>query len=1766
MSSLNNKKSELLSDASTSTGHKMSFRDILLCQPHQKVDDLSDLPDLIDEDDNVVHSSETEVSDKEKPIKAKKIRRRRKKKSPPRKGPFEVKEFVFSPEELEQKNEYEARLRVRRIFIEEIESDEEEDSPVTVVLAKKKKLADKNRRKRMNRIAAKAAAATAVACFERLISHFIEEQAPKIRHSPIVAQNIAAMEAMKFTKAGIEDTLRGYNCAAALLSQKKLRRIKREFIQRLSAVSKIAEAARKEVDRAKKRTIARDLLRQIKEESVEEQSPLLVSAAVSATVGVALSSLVSAVRSIGRVEEKATTFFDTITDQIKKLASGLKKYGTALKCIVVYTVGSYLICMTDNFALKMLLTLTCCTCAPEVGKTVQKTVAEFFQKAAVVEEQDGFEFGLIPKVVSIVTLYFLGVHGKSNILSAAAEAVGRLPRLHKGAETLMEFIMSAIEAVINVVLKLLRRPEFHFRQKYTKEVEAVIKKAWELDRRITSKAFVAKDSPGTYSECMGVLSDVIRLIGAIHHDKELRMELCQVRNIISSHTATLRIALGHTAGFRVEPVSVVIESDPGVGKTMNINALVCTVLKNSGIMSDLNKDNVHRAMFTRPPNSDYFDGYYGQECYYLDDMFAVKPIPGKVSHFEDVMAFYGTVTTPLNMADCDKKGMFPFTSSLLLMTTNVKNLDEVGAGAILVKPAAFKRRFDIHVHMEVKPQYAMANDSTKLNYDLYTKECKRLRDEGKFGIDAHPWYMWEVWDTTFDQATTFIRGTGKCFSTVVKRIIDALKYKRMSHHNDMDHLALLMADKPLTDDESAASSKAETTWSSFEAEEQSDVFFTDVAHEEHVARYAVYSDEDDDEDEIADDWSICEYDNRNFRKFRESIRSYTDPPLMRTNSEDVEEKGKPTTDKNVIRRNASVDPPTLRIRINYLWDSLSKVDMLIVGFAIFGCVTAFKALCKRSDGEVAEEESNGPQAVANGYKQPAAVAQSLGINTLHDKVYKQSYKMVVALGDGETTALGQIIFVAGNIAVMPNHFLIQLLRAVDSGVANDATRVHLLPGIDSGTKIKTTIGAILSYPRTQDDDNDVAFVNFNRGLRRYADISKHFLTEKEIKTIGGRKVAIHVAERVDEQGQDACRRLAIHSEAFVGKAPLQTNTRSYPRWIRYNATTMKGYCGAPVMITDSRYFSCRVVAGLHVAGAPAYDTGYATFLSAEMVAAALKHFKYVDVPEATHEESLWPESIVVQSIDEVDFTVDGTLGTAVPLYRTSDGPSAPVRSKMVKTGFGEEKFFDEEIALMNEGREPPELVPMKLGRHTGEDGETVFPMMEAVKPFVGDVFLPANNSFSKGLAAGLKPFAKATANYDAKTLSFEEAVVGSNVMGLKSLTRSTSVGFPLCMKASDKKYFFGSDEDFNLTTKEALELQSEVFELEQLLRSGKRPQFVCRDFLKDETRKLGKSARLIAGTDIRYYILCRMFFGAFVGSVCRSHQESGMCLGMNPYSEWDVLKRLLINPDPTGKNVWDGDFGQFDSSQMPRLLWDCLEYINNWYAVRGCGEDNPIREALFWDLVSSRHLMSLTGKATTVVEWSKSLPSGHFLTSTINSMLSMGLVAASYIGLTGRLDFWDTSAAVSLGDDNVVSTSDALVEVFNQVTVSRYLRDTFDMVYTAGRKGEELRPVIGIDDVVFLQRRFAMKNGRVVCPIRPESFLHSLYYVKTLDHTRNVETLKAGIELAFEELAMHDEKYWGVVAPKLVEAKALLGDVPEQVTTSSDAYFDLVQGRVPSYI
>lgn len=1649
---------------------------------------------------------------------------------------------------------------------------------------------------------------------------------------PIRMQNRNALATRGVTAAEVIEFEKHRDFSVRLFSHRQVSRMYRDVLQIRSAKARLTAAKAKLDHKKENLRIARErAMARYNKTEIQTQGPgiglrLLSGFVTGAAYAVAVTSIRTISSAIGKTSEKANSFLDTIHEQLKNLAKALDKWGTAIKLALYTGVVWYLWTTFDNSLLRSLLLASF---PLFFGSKIGAFVSKVFQKDAndkSVLTQSFTKDTALPSLIALSVLYAVGIKGKPNLLAACVAAVGVLPRTIKGIECVLDFVIDGIEAVINMILKWFNRPEFRFRKQLDEVVDKAVKNAWKIDAKMQAADYDNKQSPQMYAQCMNSYAELVKLIALYHENVSVRMELVQVRNVMSGHCNSLKMTLGRGSGFRQEPLSILIESPPGKGKTMNIPVLIGVILKQAGVYPDLTIDTLHQAFFTRAPNTEYFDGYYGQECYYIDDVFAKHQNPTGITQFDEVMAFYGNVTTMLNMAECDKKGMFPFTSSLLLMTTNARTMASIGASAHLLCPDAFKRRIDIHLHMDVKPEFKVQDGprAGQLDYRKYREELKKLADEGKTGFDAHPWYIWEAWETTFGEFE-YQAGHGKCFSEFVPMFVEQMIYKRESHLDNMDHLrrVLQSGDKealvpkspevsvvwgeseceisPAPSVEARVASIEGRSLSSFlcPSLEKVEVFPRkvleplDLGEIEGVMNRGTFSPTIL---KTVKDTSCRKFTNEQ-RLLFETLQGETIdyiPPLPKEQALCLEGVGGFANDEvNVLYDNK---PPKadfvarlfgkefakrdLATYYSEFWTqhkALSVVMVLLAAFTaqkwifrpmLSGLDAAFRRVFVDIRGE---GQSNAPKPSNIIMKAPPPPQLQGPGDGLWKIVYDQTYKLVADTEEGYI-ACGQIIMIADCLALMPHHFISMLMGYIDDGTMTHNTVLYMKSV--RGERIKMTINKFLSYATFSDTAADVVFINFDKGFRRHRNIIDFFMKESDYASVGGRSVRLDVAViNGANMNPDVPLERAMYMtpNAQVGKSLLRASKRSYTRYVQYKAATQFGDCGAPLSLTDYRYYNNRFLLGFHVAGTPATGEAFATLVPQELCVKAYDKFGIKEVREATFTQSAWPEKIVVTEIDEVPFTETGLLGTAKPLYSvdTASGVSIPVRSAMIKTQIGREDLFRDEIAQMNDGHEPPNLVPMKLGPYTdrSDPSVTVYPMEEATRPYVGDVFLPDSSAFRVGLAVAMRNFAKATGKFPAPVLSKKDAAQGKPELGLKGLTRSTSVGYPLCHEARDKRDYFGADDEMDFSSDKAIKLLTEIDMLEDLIREGYRPQFVCRDFLKDEVRKEGKCARLIAGTDLRYYILCRMYFGAFVGAVCRTHLDSGLCLGLNPTSEWGAIRRKLLAPDPGGKNVWDGDFAGFDSSQMPRLLWDCLDYINNWYSERGgTQEDNDIRTILFMDLVYSRHITGQKGVFTTIVEWSKSLPSGHFLTSTINSMISMGLIGAGYVGLTGRTDFSDTSAAIVQGDDNVVSTSEALVGVFNQVALSEYLYREFNMIYTAGRKGEELKPVIGIDEVVFLQRRFAVKNGYDVCPIRPESFLSSMYYVHTADAARTKEVLMSSVENAFEELSMHDEKYWKVVAPKLKDIKTSYDDAPLHSTLTSADYLRVVLSRVPSYV
>jgi len=425
-------------------------------------------------------------------------------------------------------------------------------------------------------------------------------------------------------------------------------------------------------------------------------------------------------------------------------------------------------------------------------------------------------------------------------------------------------------------------------------------------------------------------------------------------------------------------------------------------------------------------------------------------------------------------------------------------------------------------------------------------------------------------------------------------------------------------------------------------------------------------------------------------------------------------------------------------------------------------------------------------------------------------------------------------------------------------------------------------------------------------------------------------------------------------------------------------------------------------------------------------------------------------------------------------------------------------------------------------------------MVKAVEPYTTPVYIYEQEFLEQAMYLAVSPFNSLTKDFPKRIYTFEEAVLGVPTEKFRAIPRATSAGFPMVFYTNKgKKEIFGEGLDYDLTTPMCCDMRLRVQHILNSAARGERLSHIYMDFLKDELRSKAKNdavaTRLISCAPLDYTIAWRQMFGAYSAAMFRVNTNSGMAPGICTFADWSKLSRLLSSK---GERCFDGDFKGFDSSEQPTVHMLALKMINRWY---NDGPENArIREVLWLDLVHSRHLTGLGNDQRYIVQWNKSLPSGHPFTTIINSIYSLFMLIASYIHLTGdRVGFWTKVFSVTYGDDNVSNVADEIADIFNQATVSASLKELFHMTYTSAHKGAELGTTDELTNMSFLKRGFGYENNVVLCPLEVDSFYFTPYWCKNarLKNDIIVDTL----ENALEELSLHPPEVWDRLSQPIIE-------------------------------
>lgn len=768
------------------------------------------------------------------------------------------------------------------------------------------------------------------------------------------------------------------------------------------------------------------------------------------------------------------------------------------------------------------------------------------------------------------------------------------------------------------------------------------------------------------------------------------------------------------------------------------------------------------------------------------------------------------------------------------------------------------------------------------------------------------------------------------------------------------------------------------------------------------------------------------------------------------------------------------------------------------------------------------------------------VTQSGGAKVVADNIYANTYKVY---HKDTKFVIGQVLFIAGEMAVQPQHYTESITASVKEGLFKEQDKLCFRNAINSQHNIEFTVQQYLSFKRVSDRNNDVEFVRFE-SIRAHRQVVNAFVTEKDVKYAPGNAAELHLCE-IDNRRTllTGTYRSLIKLPSFGYRTGLKFSGRRMDRYYFYSGSTTPGDCGAPLLLANANTFGGRCLLGIHCAG-DSVGTCYSNVLTRERVDEAMFQLGVFDDQFLSDAES---RGIRLQCGDAMPFT---EMGSFLPIGVVDMPVSLCPKTKFYKTHlYG---------SIGPYTASPAPLAPVI------RDWERVWPMERAVKPYSSPLLHLDLPHLQDAVHTAFRPFNQMTRDIRRELYSFDEAVLGVVQDKFRSIPRNTAAGFPYVYTVKGgKKEFFGEDADYDLTSAKALELRERVNYVVQSARKGVRLCHIYVDFLKDELRPAAKveavATRLISSAPLDYVIAWRMLFGTFSSAIMRYNVATGMAPGICTYSDWTRIANHLQQHGPA---VFDGDFKSFDSSEQPCVHEAILTYVNLWY--NDSAENQLARRVLWMDLVHSRHIGGRGDNQRFVYQWNHSLPSGHPFTTIINSLYSLVSLIYCYFDLTGdRRSFWDHVAPLTYGDDNVCNVDDSKVGQFNQITVSDSMQRNFGMVYTSGHKDRELEPYTIIDNITFLKRGFYCDNDRWLCPLELESFLFTHYWCKN----KKLETkiLKDVLENSLEELALHPPDVWPIYGRRVADLLREHFGVETNCCPSRESYLSLVLSRTEEW-
>lgn len=724
-------------------------------------------------------------------------------------------------------------------------------------------------------------------------------------------------------------------------------------------------------------------------------------------------------------------------------------------------------------------------------------------------------------------------------------------------------------------------------------------------------------------------------------------------------------------------------------------------------------------------------------------------------------------------------------------------------------------------------------------------------------------------------------------------------------------------------------------------------------------------------------------------------------------------------------------------------------------------------------------------------------------------------------------AIGHVFFLRGKICIMPRHYLDAFKQFVSFN-ENSSIRfegVFLERAFDIRiVDLFDNLKVVDSPPediRDPQESKDLMAANIPTAIF-HGDATSYFLSIKTLQYVERTHALLPV---LVENDYKKSRRPIIMLHYTEGKSvlrrieklPVTDENDVVVRYIRdawgYSMDTKVTECGAPLIARNPQLAPGKIC-GIHIAGIDGAGLGYSTPIYKEDVELILSHFDNKDKVAVKETEFKDYPTQQCQVPDDSVFVRLGSLDKSI---------AQPAKSKIGPSlVHGEICEPKTRPCLLREGKVNGELFNPRTYR-IGRLGNVPTVLPENLVSSVRDAFISELKEclYDVNLDNTMKA-----------VYTPEEAILGIDGADyVQSIKRTTSPGYPYVQMNGfeTRKKIFGDAELIDLSSKPAQIVLSRVkMIIDKAKRNEAIPHYFM-DTLKDERKPIHKShkTRLFSAGPLDYLIACKMYFNGVIALLQKSRNINHISVGSNPYSEdWGQIVKVL---DRKSSCMIAGDFEGFDASQHQRLLEASVEVLIavSKQFLGSTEEDVQVMRVLAVGLFNSYHI---TGRE--VYRWTHSLPSGHYLTATLNSVFvnlafsAAWCIANDKVGYKMARSFWKQCGIVANGDDHIVSVPRSKISKFNQSLLPTIF-STIGLGYTMEDKDavatEQFRD---ISQISYLKRSFTYwkEADRWLAPLQLDVILETPMWLHRCPDER-IQTI-ANLEWAIRELSLHDDEKW----------------------------------------